>query len=149
MADMLLRDFRRGPSSLPARQLLAGLAIRFSTRITTWGRNMGITGSPGRWTNFSRRWTSWASRRLVDLDGGWGETIFDAHLAHFKEPHPDRFLVFGGIEWDRWPAEGNRFGEVSARRLEAQVQRGAEGLKVWKVLGLRVRDQNGARCRGG
>jgi predicted TIM-barrel fold metal-dependent hydrolase len=84
--------------------------------------------------------------RLVDLDGGWGEAIFDAHLAHFKEPYPDRFLVFGGIEWPSWAEEGDRFGEASARRLEAEVRRGAEGLKVWKVLGLRVRDHRGARA---
>ena len=83
--------------------------------------------------------------RLVDLDGGWGEDILDAHLAHFVEPYPDRFTVYGGIDWSRWPEEGNRFGEASARRLEAQVRRGAKGLKVWKVLGLRVRDEKGLR----
>jgi predicted TIM-barrel fold metal-dependent hydrolase len=83
--------------------------------------------------------------RLVDLDGGWGEAILDAHLAHFKEPHPDRFMIFGGVDWSRWAEEGDHFGEASARRLETQVRRGAQGLKIWKPFGLRVRDHRGAR----
>ncbi len=85
-------------------------------------------------------------RQLVDLDGGWGEAILDAHLAYCKERYPERFRVFGGINWTKWAEEGNRFGEAAARRLEAQVRRGAEGLKVWKLLGLHVRDERGLRA---
>jgi predicted TIM-barrel fold metal-dependent hydrolase len=80
--------------------------------------------------------------RIVDLDGGWGEAILDAHLKHFKEAAPERFLMYGGVDWSAWPEHGDRFGEWAARRLEAQVRRGAQGLKIWKNLGLRVLDQN-------
>jgi hypothetical protein len=34
-------------------------------------------------------------RAVVDLDGGWGEEILDAHLKHFKEKAPERFVHFG------------------------------------------------------
>ncbi len=84
-------------------------------------------------------------RCLVDLDGGWGEGVLDAHLARFKEAAPERFACFGGIDWGAWPDHGDRFGEWAAGRLVAQVRRGAQGLKVWKPFGLRVVDQRGAR----
>jgi hypothetical protein len=81
--------------------------------------------------------------RYVDLDGGWGEHILHAHLDHFKQPAPDRLLVFGGVDWSRWPDLGNAFPEWAAARLRVQKERGAEGLKIWKGLGLHVKDQSG------
>ena len=80
---------------------------------------------------------------VVDLDGGWGEEILDAHLRHFKEQSPKRFVHFGGVDWSKWPEHGDRFGEWAASRFRAQVARGAQGLKIWKPLGLHVRDQHG------
>jgi predicted TIM-barrel fold metal-dependent hydrolase len=80
---------------------------------------------------------------LVDLDGGWGEEILQRHLDHFKAAAPHRFYHFGGVDWSQWPAQGNRFGEWSAIRLRGQVRRGAQGLKIWKGLGLQVRDPQG------
>ncbi len=84
-------------------------------------------------------------RMYVDLDGGWGEEILHAHLDLFKAAAPERFRVFGGVAWQAWPEQGNRFGEFAADRLRAQVARGAEGLKIWKPFGLHVRDHTGAR----
>jgi predicted TIM-barrel fold metal-dependent hydrolase len=79
--------------------------------------------------------------QYVDLDGGWGEDILDAHLKHFKEPAPERFRVFGGVDWSQWKERGDSFPEWAAGRLRAQKQRGAEGLKIWKPFGLQVRDE--------
>jgi predicted TIM-barrel fold metal-dependent hydrolase len=78
--------------------------------------------------------------RYVDLDGGWGEHLLNAHLEHFKAPAPERFLVFGGVDWSQWQEKGNQFPEWAARRLRVQKERGAQGLKIWKGLGLHVRD---------
>ena len=83
--------------------------------------------------------------KVVDLDGGWGEAVLDAHLRHFKAHAPERFAVFGGVNWDAWAQHGNGFGEVAAERFRQQVARGASGLKIWKPFGLHVKDQNGAR----
>jgi predicted TIM-barrel fold metal-dependent hydrolase len=80
---------------------------------------------------------------LVDLDGGWGEEHLERHLDHFKAAAPERFLHFGGVDWSRWPEHGNRFGEWAAARLRDQARRGAQGLKIWKGLGLQVRDPEG------
>ena len=79
----------------------------------------------------------------VDLDGGWGEDILQQHLDHFKQGAPERFVLFGGVDWSAWPDHGNRFGEWAADRLRTQVNRGAQGLKIWKPFGLSVRDQHG------
>jgi predicted TIM-barrel fold metal-dependent hydrolase len=83
-------------------------------------------------------------RVYIDLDGGWGEDILEIHLNHFKAAAPDRFRVYGGVAWENWPEHGDRFGEWAAKRLRQQAARGAEGLKIWKPLGLRVRDQHGS-----
>jgi predicted TIM-barrel fold metal-dependent hydrolase len=82
---------------------------------------------------------------LVDLDGGWGEEILDARLAKFKEAVPERFLCFGGVNWQEWVNEGNQFGEWAATRMRTQADRGAQGLKIWKQLGLNVHDHKGSR----
>ena len=83
-------------------------------------------------------------RAYVDLDGGWGEDLLQRHLDHFKAAAPERFRIFGGVDWSRWPEHGDRFGEWAAARFREQARRGAEGLKIWKPFGLRVRDQRGA-----
>jgi predicted TIM-barrel fold metal-dependent hydrolase len=81
-------------------------------------------------------------RLYVDLDGGWGEDVLHAHLDHFKNAAPERFRVFGGVDWSKWSEHGDHFGEWAAERLRVQAARGAEGLKIWKPFGLQVRDQN-------
>jgi predicted TIM-barrel fold metal-dependent hydrolase len=81
--------------------------------------------------------------RYVDLDGGWGEHLLNAHLDHFKNPAPERFKVFGGVDWSQWAEKGNAFPKWAANRLRVQKERGAEGLKIWKGLGLHVKDQDG------
>jgi predicted TIM-barrel fold metal-dependent hydrolase len=78
--------------------------------------------------------------QYVDLDGGWGEDILDRHLAHFKEAAPERFQIFGGVDWSRWKDKGQAFPEWAAKRLRLQKERGAQGLKIWKPFGLQVKD---------
>ena len=79
----------------------------------------------------------------VDLDGGWGEGILNAHLDYFKAKAPERFQVFGGVDWSQWENKGNGFPEWAASRLKVQKERGAQGLKIWKGFGLHVHDQAG------
>ena len=76
----------------------------------------------------------------VDLDGGWGEEILYRHLDAFKAKAPERFQVFGGVDWSRWKEMGNRFPEWAAGRLKLQKEAGAQGLKIWKPFGLQVKD---------
>ncbi|MFN8016901.1 MAG: amidohydrolase family protein [Acidimicrobiales bacterium] len=82
---------------------------------------------------------------LVDLSGGWGHQVLAAHRQHFERAAPDRFRHLAGIEWARWAAEGAAFPPRAAAELDRALQEGAAGLKVWKVLGLEVRDEQGER----
>ena len=79
----------------------------------------------------------------VDLDGGWGEEILYRHLDHFKAAAPERFVIFGGVDWSAWERLGDRFGEWAANKLRAQAAAGAQGLKIWKKFGLQVYDHTG------
>ena len=79
----------------------------------------------------------------VDLDGGWGEDILYSHLKHFKEPAPERFQIFGGVDWSKWESMGDAFPEWAAGRLKVQKEAGAQGLKIWKPFGLHVKDDKG------
>ncbi len=80
----------------------------------------------------------------VDLDGGWGEDILRHRLDTFKAHAPERYTVFAGVNWARWPEFGDGFGAWAAGRLREQARWGAQGLKIWKPFGLHVRDQHGA-----
>jgi predicted TIM-barrel fold metal-dependent hydrolase len=81
-------------------------------------------------------------RHYVDLDGGWGEDILHHHLDYFKARAPERFSIFGGVDWGRWKELGDAFPDWAANRLRVQKADGAQGLKIWKSFGLHVRDQN-------
>jgi predicted TIM-barrel fold metal-dependent hydrolase len=79
---------------------------------------------------------------LVDLDGGWGEDLLHRHLDTIKAAAPERFQMFGGVDWSKWSEHGDNFGEWAAKQFRLQVGRGAQGLKIWKPFGLHVRDQH-------
>jgi predicted TIM-barrel fold metal-dependent hydrolase len=79
----------------------------------------------------------------VDLDGGWGEDILQHHLDYFKAKAPERFQIFGGVDWSKWESMGDGFPDWAADRLKVQKDTGAQGLKIWKSFGLHVKDQNG------
>jgi predicted TIM-barrel fold metal-dependent hydrolase len=79
----------------------------------------------------------------VDLDGGWGEDILTSHIELVKNKYPDRFQVFGGVNWERWSDLGDSFPEWAASRLRVQADIGAQGVKIWKNFGLNVCDHLG------
>jgi predicted TIM-barrel fold metal-dependent hydrolase len=82
-----------------------------------------------------------------DMDGGWGEKILENHLKLFKNRYPERFRLFGGVDWSGWEDHPTNFGEWASKRLKAQRELGADGLKVWKKFGLEVRDPKGKLVR--
>ncbi len=91
-------------------------------------------------------------------------TVVRETVRRFRGPHPDRFLVFARPDWrllaeseadpaarDRRPAAGGdetvRIGQALARRFTECVAEGARGLKLWKDLGLTLRDRTGDLVR--
>jgi predicted TIM-barrel fold metal-dependent hydrolase len=81
----------------------------------------------------------------VDLDGGVGERLQE-HLRKFRDPYPDRFAVFASCEWERYLPYDD-FGVRLAQDVRQAVVDGAEGLKLWKELGLSLRDNRGHLIR--
>ena len=78
---------------------------------------------------------------VVDLDGGQGEAL-SAEIERWQVAYPERVAVFAGLDYDGWAGDP-AFGEMEAARLRDSAARGARGLKVWKLLGLRARDPAG------
>lgn len=78
---------------------------------------------------------------FVNLDGRWGEEL-RLNLDRLDHAHPGRFATFCHVDWS---ALHSTHPEVALERsLRDSVAAGAAGLKVWKDLGLRVRDGDGA-----
>jgi len=69
--------------------------------------------------------------RYVDLDGGWGEDVLQQHLDIFKARAPERFMIFGGVDWAQWSKYGDAFGEWAAKRLRVGKKRLEE---IWRSL---------------
>jgi predicted TIM-barrel fold metal-dependent hydrolase len=76
---------------------------------------------------------------IVNLDGMWGDEL-DANLDRYDRAHPGRFATFA--QWDRRWFETGAWDELAAQVRDA-FARGAKGLKVWKDLGLHLRDERG------
>ena len=81
----------------------------------------------------------------VNLSGTSGDTL-SARIANLGSRHPGRFVVFanvdfGGLDRPDW-------GPKAAKRLEEDVSlRGAAGLKIYKNLGMDLKDGSGQRVR--
>jgi predicted TIM-barrel fold metal-dependent hydrolase len=80
-------------------------------------------------------------RAAVNLSGGFGADL-DAMLARFAAAAPDRLIVFCNVDFSR--IDEPDFAERAVAELESAKARGARGLKVFKDLGLRIRDRSGA-----
>ena len=74
---------------------------------------------------------------IVNLDGMWGGEL-QANLDRYDRAHPGRFVTFCQLDWTVASEAG--FGERLAAQLARCVEEGARGVKVWKQLGLRIRD---------
>ena len=66
-------------------------------------------------------------------------------LTRIRQVSPERFSTIAWMDW-RDLADGSFFDQ-SVRRLEQCVSAGAIGMKIWKDLGLRLRDRDGSLLR--
>jgi predicted TIM-barrel fold metal-dependent hydrolase len=107
----------------------------------------------GRWLTGDRSWAAPAVGALladmdaanvagvVNLDGMWDEELA-ANLERYDNAHPGRFATFAQLDWRETTEPG--FGDRLAASVRRSARLGAKGLKVWKDLGLRLRDDRGA-----
>ena len=83
---------------------------------------------------------------MVDLSGGTGGRVA-AKVKQFKSgPTANRFVVFTNVDFSGIDQPG--WTQRAVKQLEDDVKiHGAQGLKIFKNLGLTVNDAKGARVR--
>ncbi len=79
---------------------------------------------------------------MVNLSGDNGNRL-KRSIENVRDHYPKRFIVFANVDFDRVGAPG--WAEAAAKQLEEDVKNGANGLKIYKNLGLSVKDVNGKR----
>ncbi|MGM0943655.1 MAG: amidohydrolase family protein [Bacteroidota bacterium] len=88
---------------------------------------------------------------LVNLSGrGFGrgdsnsqQEYIKSMMQEFETHAPGRFLVFTNLNFAGFGDEN--WSRIAVKELEEDVQAGAVGLKIYKSLGLNVKDNNGNR----
>ncbi len=76
----------------------------------------------------------------VNLSGGWGEQL-DTLLERYKRFAPDRFEILANVDFSE--IDQPDFGSKWAGLLEEAKAKGAAGLKIFKDLGLTIKDGSG------
>lgn len=79
---------------------------------------------------------------MVNLSGQSGDVLKKA-VGNAKTNAPKRFIVFANINFDGIGENG--WTAKAVKQLEEDVKNGANGLKIYKTLGLSVKDNNGKR----
>lgn len=79
--------------------------------------------------------------KCVSLDGKSKDNFYKEHLKVSQSVSKDRFLIF--FRPDVSKINEPNFGINEAKKLEEAVKLGARGLKIWKNLGLGVKDTSG------
>ncbi len=79
---------------------------------------------------------------FVNLSGGSGEGL-KRNIAATKGRYPGRFVVYANVDFSGIGQPG--WGEKAAAQLEADVEAGAQGLKIYKNLSMFQTDSDGKR----
>ena len=79
---------------------------------------------------------------MVNLSGRTGDELVQS-VKNIADNFPGRFVVFANIDFEGAGSEG--WTEKKVAQLEQDVKNGAKGLKVYKSLGLRNKDEQGNR----
>lgn len=141
LGDLRLRDFRPHPA---LRRALTGLPTLPPAPIVDAHDHLGrwLTGA---WAvpevgAFLTTMDAVGVETIVNLDGMWGDEL-DENLDRYDRAHPGRFATFA--QWDRGLFARGAWDDLGAQTRDS-FARGARGLKVWKDLGLHLRDEREA-----
>jgi predicted TIM-barrel fold metal-dependent hydrolase len=139
LRDLPLREYRPQPRLVVPEHHVPRAAVRA----------IDSHAHLGRWLSSDQSWTVKDVPRLlaemdqcniggiINLDGRWGKELAD-NLARYDHAYPGRFATCCHLDWRELSVPG--FGERLAASLRASAEAGAAGVKVWKDLGLHVRD---------
>ena len=99
--------------------------------------------APDRWQTIVSEMDDLNLQILVNLSGGSGLKLKEGIAAVRSSQHSNRMVFFANIDFSNGVYPG--FGLKAAKRLENDVEIGAVGLKIFKNLGLRVKNSSGLR----
>jgi predicted TIM-barrel fold metal-dependent hydrolase len=83
-------------------------------------------------------------RTMVNLDGRSGEQLKNT-VARLKAKAPGRFVVFANVDFAN--IDDPQWGPKAAAKLEQDAKNGASGLKIYKNLGMDLKDTKGQRIK--
>ena len=78
--------------------------------------------------------------RAVNLSGGYGDDL-DAMLRKFHDFSPRRFVIFCNLDFST--IDEPDWSQRMVKLVDDANQRGVRGLKIFKSLGLTIKDKNG------
>lgn len=78
--------------------------------------------------------------RIVNITMKVGDEAIEM-VEKFRRAAPQRFSTIGWMDWTG--VERDDFIQLTLKRLDRLVEAGIVGLKIWKDLGLAVRDRTG------
>ena len=79
---------------------------------------------------------------LVNLSGRQADQLAEG-VRRFKGRHPSRFVLFANLDFA--DVDSPAYGERAAAQLARDVEAGAQGLKIFKNLGMTLKDGQGRR----
>lgn len=79
--------------------------------------------------------------KTVSLDGRSANDFYKEHIEAARKVSEERLLVFFSPDFSN--IDDPDFGEREAEKLEEAVRLGARGMKIFKSLGLSIRDESG------
>ncbi len=79
--------------------------------------------------------------KCASLDARSAGDFYKEHLRVSQEVSSDRFLLFFAPDFSK--IDEPDFGLKEAQRLEEAVRMGVKGMKIFKALGLTIRDKSG------
>jgi predicted TIM-barrel fold metal-dependent hydrolase len=144
--DLLLRDFAPRPALTTSATHVEQPRFPVIDAHNHLGELIPNAGFAGPWpkrpvAELIEELDASGVRAVVNLDGNYGERL-RYELDRYRGAYPDRFVVFAGLEYPAFEREAD-FGAYLARQLRDSAAAGAQGLKVWKPLGLTLRDPQG------
>lgn len=141
-----LNDYRPQPQVvLPAHQRLMAKfpAVDAHTHPGRWLSDW--VGEPGRWLvedvdRWIEKMAAFNVHGFVNLDGRWGTELRE-NLERFDYAFPGHFATFAHLNWS--VLEEGAGADVLVSQLVEAARMGAAGIKIWKDLGLSIRDSDG------
>jgi uncharacterized protein len=104
--------------------------------------HQGSSMQPERLEQLVRNMDAMNMAVMINLSGGQGESL-KRGIENLKGRYADRFVVFANLDFSG--IDDPDYGNRTAAQLEEDVRNGARGLKIFKNLGLTLRDGKGER----